>query len=55
MKDIAVTFTDNKRIIKINEYKALFTEKNNNNAIKSIKYKKRLINYEENYEKFILY
>ncbi len=52
MNDIMVTFTDNKRYIKVDEYEALFTEEDNT---ESIKYKERLINYDEDYENYDLY
>ena len=52
---MVVISTNNKRIVKINEYKALFIKKNSNNSTKIIEYKERLIKYEENYEKFDLY
>ncbi len=52
---MVVISTNNKRIVKINEYKALLIKKNSNNSTKIIEYKERLIKYEENYEKFDLY
>ncbi len=44
----------NKRYIKINKYKVFFV-KDENNLNKNIKYKKKLIEYKENYKKFYLY
>ncbi len=45
---------NNKRYIKINKYKVFFV-KDENNLNKNIKYKKKLIEYKENYKKFYLY
>ena len=52
MNDIAVTLTDNKKYIKIDEYKALLTEEK---STESIEYKERLIDYDEDYESYDLY
>ena len=52
MNDTAVIFTDNKRYIKVDEYKALFAEEN---SIKSIEYKERLIDYDKDYESYVSY
>jgi len=45
MENTAITSTDNKRYTKVNEYEVLFNEEKN-----SIKYIKKLINYDEDYE-----
>ncbi len=47
--------TNNKRYTKVNKYEALLTKENSNDLIKSIKYKKKLIKYEEDYEGFDSY
>jgi len=52
MNNIAVTSTDNKRYTKINEYEALFTKED---STESVKYKERLIDYDEDYESYDLY
>ncbi len=49
MNDTTVTFTDNKRYIKVDEYEALLAEED---SIKSIEYKERLIDYDEDYESY---
>jgi len=49
MNDTAVTFTDNKRYTKVDEYEALFTKEN---SIESIEYEERLIDYDENYKSY---
>jgi len=54
MKDIAVILTDNKRYTKVNEYEALLVEEEEN-GIKNVKYKERLIDYNEDYESYDLY
>src|SRR6266542_4440007 len=47
MEDTAVTFTDNKRYTKVNEYEALLDEEEN-----GIEYEEKLINYDEDYEDY---
>ncbi len=49
MNDTVVIFTNNKKYIKINEYEVLLVEKD---SIKSIEYKKRLIDYDEDYKSY---
>ena len=53
MNDTAITLTDNKRYIKVDEYEALLAEEKNNTE--SIEYEERLIDYDENYESYDLY
>ena len=50
MKNTAVTPTDNKRYTKVDEYEALLDEEEN-----GVKYVKKLIDYDENYESYDLY
>ena len=50
MKDTAVILTDNKRYIKVDEYKALLIEEEN-----GIEYEERLIDYDEDYESYDAY
>ncbi len=50
MKDTAVTPTNNKRYIKVDEYEALLDEKEN-----GIKYEEKLIDYDEDYESYDSY
>ncbi len=50
MEDTAVTFTDNKRYTKVDEYEALLDEEEN-----SIEYEEKLIDYDEDYESYDLY
>ncbi len=52
MNDITIISTDNKRYSKVDEYKALFAEEN---SIKSIEYKERLIDYDKDYESYVSY
>ncbi len=52
---MAITSTNNKRYAKINKYEALLVKENSNNFTESIKYKKKLIKYEKNYEAYDLY
>ena len=52
MNDIAVTSIDNKRYTKVDEYEALLVEEN---STESIEYKKRLIDYNKEYESYDLY
>ena len=52
MNDTIVTPTDNKRYIKINKYEALFIKED---STKSVEYKEKLIDYDENYEGYDLY
>ncbi len=47
MNDTAVTPIDNKRYTKVDEYKALLDEEKN-----GIEYKKKLIDYNEDYESY---
>ncbi len=49
MNDIAVIPTNNKRYTKVDEYEVLLTEED---SAENIKYKERLIDYEENYEDY---
>ena len=50
MKDTAVTLTDNKRYTKVDKYEALLDEEEN-----GIKYKEKLIDYDEDYKSYDLY
>ena len=50
MNDTAITPTSNKRYTKVDEYEALLTEEEN-----GIKYKEKLIDYDEDYESYDLY
>ncbi len=52
MNDTVVTSTNNKKYIKIDEYKALFIKEKSN---ENVEYKKRLIDYDKNYESYDLY
>ncbi len=49
MNETAVTPTDNKRYIRINEYKILLIKEN---STESIEYEERLIDYDEDYESY---
>ncbi len=49
-EETAVTPTDNKRYTKVDEYEALLDGKEN-----GIKYEKKLIDYDEDYESYDLY
>ncbi len=51
MNDTAVTFTNNKKYTKVNEYETLLTEEDNNSN-ESIKYKEKLIDYNKDYENY---
>jgi len=51
MKDTAIISTDNKRYTKVDKYKALLAEEEENNT-KSIEYEERLIDYDEDYERY---
>ncbi len=46
-EETAVTPTDNKRYIKVDEYEALLNEKEN-----GIEYEEKLIDYDEDYESY---
>ncbi len=50
MNNTAIIPTNNKRYIKVDEYEALLTEKEND-----IKYEERLIDYDKDYESYDLY
>ncbi len=52
MNDTAITFTNNKKYTKVDEYEAFFIEED---STKSIEYKERLIDYNENYESYDSY
>ncbi len=52
MNDTVVTFTNNKRYTKVNEYKAFLIEED---STKSIRYEEKLIEYDEDYESYDLY
>jgi len=49
MNDTAVTPTNNKRYIKVDEYEALLAEEK---STESIEYEKRLIDFDEDYESY---
>ncbi len=48
MNDTAITPTNNKRYIKVDEYETLLAEEEN--STESIEYEERLIDYNEDYE-----
>ncbi len=50
MKDTAVTLTDNKRYIRVDEYEAFLIEEEN-----GIEYEERLIDFDEDYKNYDSY
>ena len=52
MNDTAVTFINNKRYTKVDEYEALLVEED---STENIEYKERLIDYDEEYKNYDLY
>ena len=60
MEDTAITLTDNKRYTKVDEYEALFDEKENGIEYEAfltekengIEYEERLIDFDEDYESY---